>query len=111
MLETPKFPEINHPGYFVGCEQPIHQCFEEFSSDVSSDLPPDVIPGKFLNSLRVILRVKMRVFLRFFRRDGIDLNQNGEHFRAPARWALWKGPCFLQTETHGSGKLLTVRPA
>jgi hypothetical protein len=42
MLETPKFPEINHPGYFVGGEHPIHQCFEEFSSDVSSDLPPDV---------------------------------------------------------------------
>jgi len=42
MLETPKFPEINHPGYFVAGEHPIHQCFEEFSSDVSSDLPPDV---------------------------------------------------------------------
>jgi hypothetical protein len=53
MLETPKFPEINHPCYFVGGEHPIHQCFEELNGDVSSDLPPDVIPAKFLNSLRV----------------------------------------------------------
>ena len=29
-------------GYFVAGEHSIHQCFEEFSSDVSSDLPPDV---------------------------------------------------------------------
>jgi hypothetical protein len=43
MLEALKFSGINHPGYFVGGEHPIHQCFEEFSSDVSSDLPPDVI--------------------------------------------------------------------
>jgi hypothetical protein len=42
MLQTPNFPEINHPGYFVCSEHPIHQCFEEFSSDVSSDLPPHV---------------------------------------------------------------------
>ena len=42
MLETPKFPEINHPAYFVGAEHPIHQRFDEFSSDASSDLLPDV---------------------------------------------------------------------
>ena len=58
MLETPEFPEIKHPGYFVGGEHPIHKCFEEFSSDVSGDLPPDILPAKFLDPLRVILRDK-----------------------------------------------------
>jgi hypothetical protein len=43
---------INHPGYFVAGEHPMHQCFEEFSSDVSSDLPPDV-PATFSEVVQI----------------------------------------------------------
>ena len=75
MLEALKFPEINHPGYFVGGEHPIHQCLEEFSSDVSSDLPPDILSAKFFDPLGVILRENMRVFLRFLPEMGSILTK------------------------------------